>query len=199
MIKPDIPVFDAMDNSAEFFKKIWGGAQTPLSGMPGMVMPTLSIEEIDKQIADMKSVEGWLDMNRNMLRTTIQALEVQRATLATLRAMGDTFRAADFSGMQSPPEKSKTERKTSGTSSKPEQTNPYIDSLQAMAGDPAAWWDTLQTQFNQTVKTVMEQQTPDAPAAKKTPRAKTAPASARKPVAKSGARKASAKKTTAKK
>jgi hypothetical protein len=190
MIKPDIPVFDAMGGAAEFFKKIWGDAKTPLSGMPGMVMPTLSIEEIDKQIADMKSVEGWLDMNRNMLRTTIQSLEVQRATLATLHAMGETFRAADFSGTQ-------TSEKTAQKTGTPEQVNPYVDALQAMAGDPAGWWDTLQAQFNQTVKTVMEQQAPDASA--KTRRSKTASPSARKPAAKSAAKKTSARKAPARK
>jgi hypothetical protein len=58
-----------------------------------MVMPTLSVEDINKQITDLKSVEAWLTLNMNMLRGTIQALEVQSATIATLQSMGETVSA----------------------------------------------------------------------------------------------------------
>ncbi|MDY0073586.1 MAG: hypothetical protein RBR77_13190, partial [Thauera sp.] len=42
----------------------------------------------DKRITDMKAVEGWLKMNLNMLQMSIQGLELQRATLAAVKAMG---------------------------------------------------------------------------------------------------------------
>jgi len=86
MIQPDMP---DMNDPAEFLKKIWGTMPASLADVPGIVIPTLSLEEIDKQIADLKAVEGWLEMNRNMLRSTIQALEVQKATVANLHAMND--------------------------------------------------------------------------------------------------------------
>ncbi|MBR7800723.1 PhaM family polyhydroxyalkanoate granule multifunctional regulatory protein [Undibacterium fentianense] len=69
-----------------FVKKIWGDMQ-----LPGMVTPTLSVDELDKQIQDLKTVESWLTVNMNMLKGTIQALEVQRATIAALKAMGESF------------------------------------------------------------------------------------------------------------
>lgn len=54
-------------------------------------MPTLNIEELDKRIQDLKSVENWLQMNMNVLRSTIQGLEVQRATLAALKSFSEAM------------------------------------------------------------------------------------------------------------
>ncbi|QID19082.1 hypothetical protein G3580_16545 [Nitrogeniibacter mangrovi] len=73
----------------EFVRNMWNGMGFSL---PGMVTPTVDVDELDKRIADMKAVEGWLKMNLNMLQMTIQGLEMQRATLMTLRHMGDAAR-----------------------------------------------------------------------------------------------------------
>ena len=54
-------------------------------------MPTLDIEELDKRIQDLKSVENWLQLNMNVLRSTIQGLEVQRATLAALKSFSEAM------------------------------------------------------------------------------------------------------------
>src|SRR5580658_1191862 len=69
------------------------GGATPglgpsLSMMSDMMAPLTNVEELDKRITDMRAVEQWLKLNLNMLQSAIQALEVQRATLATLRAFG---------------------------------------------------------------------------------------------------------------
>jgi hypothetical protein len=50
-----------------------------------MAMPTLDPHEIDKRIADMRSIEGWLTMNLNMVKFSIQGLELQRAALQAMR------------------------------------------------------------------------------------------------------------------
>ncbi|MDP3872930.1 MAG: PhaM family polyhydroxyalkanoate granule multifunctional regulatory protein [Pseudomonadota bacterium] len=68
----------------EFLRSVWGQMPFPV---PGFVTPTLDVGELDKRIADLKAVEGWLRMNMGMLQTSIQGLEVQRATLATMQAM----------------------------------------------------------------------------------------------------------------
>ncbi|MDP3287576.1 MAG: hypothetical protein Q8M64_04645 [Methyloversatilis sp.] len=68
----------------EFLRSVWGQMPFPV---PGFVTPTLDVGELDKRIADLKAVEGWLRMNMSMLQTSIQGLEVQRATLATMQAM----------------------------------------------------------------------------------------------------------------
>ena len=66
----------------EFLKAFWNPLGLP---MAGMVTPTLSVSEVDKRIADLKLVENWLNMNLSMLRVSIQALEMQRATLAAMQ------------------------------------------------------------------------------------------------------------------
>jgi hypothetical protein len=48
-------------------------------------MPTLDPREIDKRIADLRSIEGWLTLNLNMVKFSIQGLELQRATLNAMR------------------------------------------------------------------------------------------------------------------
>ena len=69
----------------DFLKSMWSSAGFSI---PGMVTPTLDVDELGKRIADMKAVEGWLKMNLSTLQMTIQGLEIQRATLAALQAMG---------------------------------------------------------------------------------------------------------------
>ncbi|PUA18217.1 PhaM family polyhydroxyalkanoate granule multifunctional regulatory protein [Glaciimonas sp. PCH181] len=103
MSNPNFPGVNVMSDSVDFIKKMWGGMSIP--GMPGMVVPTLSVEEIDKKVADLKAVEGWLSLNLNMLRGTIQGLEVQSATLSALKSIvaismptADTKSAPNFGG-----------------------------------------------------------------------------------------------------
>jgi len=69
----------------EFLKGMWSSMGFHL---PGMVTPTLDVNELDKRIADLKAVEGWLKMNLNMLQMSIQGLEMQRMTLAAVQSMG---------------------------------------------------------------------------------------------------------------
>src|SRR5215470_11248335 len=68
----------------ELLKKIWAPMGLPI---PAMVAPLLDVNEIDKRIADLRSVENWLSMNLNVLRMSIQGLEMQKATLAAFQAM----------------------------------------------------------------------------------------------------------------
>ena len=67
----------------EMFRRLWGPLGLPV---PGMAMPTLDPQEVEKRIADLRSVETWLAMNLNMVRTAIQGLELQRTTLQAMRA-----------------------------------------------------------------------------------------------------------------
>src|SRR5579862_6306784 len=73
----------------EMFRRLWGPLGVPV---PGLTMPTLDPQEIDKRIQELKSVEGWLSMNLNMLRGAIQGLEMQKAGLnAMQQAMNMTM------------------------------------------------------------------------------------------------------------
>ncbi|WP_256583751.1 PhaM family polyhydroxyalkanoate granule multifunctional regulatory protein [Burkholderia singularis] len=64
------------------------GMPPSLSAMSDLMAPLASVDELDKRITDLRAVEQWLKLNLGMLQSAIQALEVQRATLATLRAFG---------------------------------------------------------------------------------------------------------------
>jgi hypothetical protein len=66
----------------EVFRRLWGPLGVPV---PGMAMPTLDPQEIEKRIQDLKSVETWLSMNLNMLRAGIQGLEMQKAGLSAMQ------------------------------------------------------------------------------------------------------------------
>ncbi|WP_370661881.1 PhaM family polyhydroxyalkanoate granule multifunctional regulatory protein [Denitromonas iodatirespirans] len=80
---------DSSSDPLEFVRNMWGNMGFSL---PGMVTPTLDVDELDKRIEDMKAVEGWLKMNLNMLQMSIQGLEMQRATLSAIKAMGEATR-----------------------------------------------------------------------------------------------------------
>jgi hypothetical protein len=91
----------------DFVRTMWGNMGFSL---PGMVAPTLDIDELDKRISDLKTVENWLKMNLNMLQMTTQGLEMQRAALAAMQAMGEHARSSgthatpepDSAGMANP-------------------------------------------------------------------------------------------------
>jgi hypothetical protein len=92
-----IPGVGAMTDTLEFVKNLWGGMK-----IPGMAMPSLSVDDVNKQITDLKAVESWLNVNMSMLRSTIQALEVQSATLAALHSMSSSMSSLAQAGMPQP-------------------------------------------------------------------------------------------------
>ncbi|NRR33473.1 hypothetical protein HSX11_25185 [Oxalobacteraceae bacterium] len=86
---PNIPGAAVMTDTLDFVKNLWGSMS-----VPGLTAPTLSVDELDKKINDLKAVETWLNLNMSMLRGSIQALEVQRNTIATLKSVGASMAAA---------------------------------------------------------------------------------------------------------
>lgn len=78
-----VPGFDFLQNLAK-------GATQAVPQMPNLsswIAPSLNEEELDKRIAELKAVHFWLDQNSKALGATVQALEVQKLTLATLKGM----------------------------------------------------------------------------------------------------------------
>jgi hypothetical protein len=90
-----VPGFDFLQNLAT---QAAGTAQKlpQLPGLGSWVAPTLNLEELDKRIQEFKAVQFWLDQNALALKATIQALEVQKMTLATLKGMN--FNMGDVAG-----------------------------------------------------------------------------------------------------
>lgn len=70
----------------EFMQKMWNPASFPL---PGMITPTVNVEEIEKKIAELKAVETWLTVNTGFVQMTIKTLQMQKAALESLRAAGE--------------------------------------------------------------------------------------------------------------
>jgi hypothetical protein len=99
-----IPEFN---QSLEMMKTMWGQAasgQTPgqfpfttdaskAAGGFNSAFPGLDTDELEKRIKDLKSVENWLNLNLNVLKSTIQGLEVQHATMMALKSFGDAVSA----------------------------------------------------------------------------------------------------------
>ena len=65
----------------DFFQKMWNPTSFPI---PGMFTPTMSVEEVEKKITELKSVENWLKMNLSFLQMTIKTLKMQKAALQSL-------------------------------------------------------------------------------------------------------------------
>lgn len=74
----------------DFLQSLAKGASSSIPQLPNLsnwVAPTISVEELEKRIEELKAVQFWLEQNSRALTATIQALEVQKMTLATLKGM----------------------------------------------------------------------------------------------------------------
>ena len=73
---------DSSKELFEFFQKMWNPMSFPI---PGMFQPTMSVEEVEKKIAELQSVENWLKMNLNFVQMTVKTLEMQKSALQTIQ------------------------------------------------------------------------------------------------------------------
>lgn len=168
---PNIPGATAVTDTLDFVKNLWGSMSVPGISIPGMAAPTLSVDDLDKKIADLKAVESWLNVNVAMLRGTIQALEVQRGTIATLKSMGaalsnavkqpganekSVLAAAPYASafFAQPVPEAKAEPKPEPKIEAPAPAKDELPGAAAMA-NPVIWWNLLQDQFKQAVSTAM--------------------------------------------
>jgi hypothetical protein len=176
---PNIPGVGAVSDTLDFVKNLWGSMSVPGISIPGMATPTLSVDELDKKIADLKAVESWLNLNLSMLRGTIQALEVQRGTIATLKSMGATLAnavkqpganeksvlaaapyASAFFAQPAVEPMAKVEPKPAPlpevkAAPEPAPASATASPASEALANPAVWWNLLQDQFKQAVSTAM--------------------------------------------
>jgi len=164
----EVPFAGNVLESLELMKKVWGGfPQMPgfpspasmLQSLPAMMVPTLDTDELDKRIADLRAVEQWLALNSNMLRASIQALEVQRNTIATLKTLTTTMMSAPLMAKSAPPPAqppapigsaflgAATPSPTPRRNRRPAAREMPPPAFAEMPMNPAAWWGTLQDQF----------------------------------------------------
>ncbi|MEN9765444.1 MAG: hypothetical protein RL397_1399 [Pseudomonadota bacterium] len=132
-----------------FLKAAWPGFQSSAAGggLASSGLPTTDLDEIDRRIADLKTVEQWLSLNLNILKTTIQGLEIQRGTIAAVQSWQASM--ADFG------------KPSAQASTGPE---PSAGAAAEAMPPPAAqwWWSSMQDQFNQLVQTAQAMQSSGA-------------------------------------
>jgi hypothetical protein len=175
-----VPGFDFLQNLAK-------GASQTLPQMPNLsswVAPTLNLEELDKRIGELKAVYFWLDQNSKALGATIQALEVQKMTLATLKGMNFSMgevanalqlKAADAMGHPSSKAKSSDSHAADASAAAssgaepaaapaaPSKTKAGRKSTAAEGNkpatgvvDPLQWWGALTQQFQEIAAGAMK-------------------------------------------
>ena len=84
---PTPPAFTKLVPGFDFLQGLVKNAGSALPDIGQWVAPTLNPEELEKRIEELRTVQFWLEQNARMLGATIQALEVQRMTLSTLKTM----------------------------------------------------------------------------------------------------------------
>jgi hypothetical protein len=177
--------FPGVAEGFDLVRKVWGVTGLPMlptpssmaqfatrlpQTLPSMIAPTLDVEELDKRIADLRAVEQWLNLNVSMLRTTVQSLEVQRNTIATLKSFGGAMLSAGAAQQAATPVSAENWPYPAGQPTAPPAVAPATTPApsaaptprtrgarrkQAAGTHPAAalplnptvWWNTLQDQF----------------------------------------------------
>ena len=171
-----VPGFDFLQNLAK-------GASQNIPQMPNLanwVAPSLNLEELEKRIEELKAVHFWLEQNSRALGATVQALEVQKMTLATLKGMnfnlGDVanafkLKAADSvaNSVQRVTERAASTAKTisdaaSSVGSAAKAATKSAKSSKTATGlgalvDPLQLWGSLTQQFQQIAASAMKDAT----------------------------------------
>lgn len=74
----------------DFLRQLAGSgasASRVATGLSHWAAPTISVDELEQRIAELKAVQFWLEQNLVALKATVQALEVQKMTLVALHSM----------------------------------------------------------------------------------------------------------------
>ena len=203
-----VPGFDFLQSLAKSASQP-SAAGSAVPGMSNWVAPTLSVEELDKRIQELKAVQFWLEQNGTALKATIQALEVQKMTLTTLQGMNVnmselakafTARApqapaaapAPEPAPQAKPEPDPEPASKAKRSSKPKSDQPTAGA----AVDPMQWWGSLTQQFQNIASAAMQDVAAQAVKAK-SDEAQPKAAAPSKPARKDATRKPAGKKSAA--
>ena len=155
----DASAFSKFVPGFEFMQSLVKNAGAALPGIGQWVAPTLDPAELEKRISELKTVQFWLEQNARMLSATIQALEVQRMTLSTLKTMnvkmGDLRETLKIKTPEATDEAAAPATSVPSTAKKsaPKPGN---------AVDPMQWWSALTNQFTQLATNAMKDTAADA-------------------------------------
>ncbi|WP_287877238.1 MULTISPECIES: PhaM family polyhydroxyalkanoate granule multifunctional regulatory protein [Acidovorax] len=158
----------------DFLQSLAKGASSGIPQLPNLsnwVAPTLSVEELEKRIAELKAVQFWLEQNSRALTATVQALEVQKMTLATLQGMNVSM--AEVANAFKPKATDTVASRTSApapapapAAAAPQPAEPVqpaaAENAQATKApepalvDPMQWWGALTSQFQQIAASALK-------------------------------------------
>lgn len=158
----------------DFLQGLVSNAGAALPGIGQWVAPTLNPEDLEKRIDELRTVQFWLEQNARMLGATVQALEVQRMTLSTLKTMNVQMEDLRDSLQIKTPQSTDTianfftpAKAPAATSAAPApvpavppapQAPPAATTATPPPGvDPMQWWGALTQQFTQLATQAMQQ------------------------------------------
>jgi len=162
----------------DFLQGLVKNAGAALPGIGQWVAPTLNPEELGKRIEELRTVQFWLEQNARMLGATIQALEVQRMTLSTLKSMNVPLAqlsealkvaapeaASPLAGWPAVPPEILAAASPAGplkTTKDAAKDKKSAEPAAAAVVDPLQWWGALSQQFTQLAATAMKDSATDA-------------------------------------
>ncbi len=167
MIDPN--AFAKLVPGFDFLNNLMQGVGEAAPAMGQWVAPTLNPDELEKRISELKTLQFWLEQNARMMGMTVQALEVQRMTLSTLKSMN--LPLADLrSALTLPafaadaPPKPPRPAAAPAAAQAPEAParseaapTPQADDATAKpAVDPMQWWGALTRQFTDIATKAMQ-------------------------------------------
>jgi len=161
----------------EFLQGLVKNAGAALPSIGQWVAPTLNPEELAKRIEELRTVQFWLEQNARMLGATIQALEVQRMTLSTLKTMNVQMEDLRESmkiklPVAEPAPEAATEEDAPPTAAGKSPRKPAAKTAAKKGAaaaaqptgvvDPMQWWGALTKQFTQLATSAMKDSATDA-------------------------------------
>ncbi len=175
----DAPAFTKLVPGFDFLQGLVKNAGSALPNIGQWVAPTLNPEELEKRIEELRTVQFWLEQNARMLGATIQALEVQRMTLSTLKTMNvqmDDLRDSLKIRIPGASDKASDDAPVATASAAPASKAPAGPAARKTAPgkggratepstppvDPMQWWGALTKQFTQLATSAMKDSATDA-------------------------------------
>jgi hypothetical protein len=167
----DTSPFTRLVPGFDFLQGLVKNAGSALPNIGQWIAPTLNPEELEKRIEELRTVQFWLEQNARMLGATIQALEVQRMTLSTLKTMNvqmDDLR--DSLKIRTTP--SAAQESLAQPRSPDSKPTPRARAKAAAPGsagatappgiDPMQWWGALTKQFSELAASAVKDTATDA-------------------------------------
>lgn len=169
--------------SMEMMRKAWSDLAGPGGLAQSLPMaPPMNLDDLERRINELRTVESWLRMNLSMLSSAIQGMEVQRSTITTLRSfVAGAAKGADASPLEvvlglkpaAPAQPVASAQASAPASDDKARASTDADAAnmadqvsQAAQSASQAWWSLLQQQFNQ-IATATASSMPDVAAMQK--------------------------------